>query len=141
MDCIKDLLGTAGAYRYFRIGGYPGNHTISFFRPLGVGDSITIAYITDLWLADTNGNLLNSWTNEQDILLFDDRLVELGVRWRWLQQKGLPYDDYLAEYEAYLVREANDNRNVRKIVIGDSSDEFRAPWQIPIPDFIPSSGR
>lgn len=132
-------VGTAGAYRYWRITGYPGNYEISFFRPLGTNDRLTIAYMTDYWVASTSGTLSNQWTSDDDILLFDDRLVQLGVRWRWLRQKGLPYDDYLSEYEAYLSREAGDNRNIRKIVIGETGDEFRAPWDVPVPDFIPPS--
>ena len=133
-------VGTAGAYRYFRITGYAGNYRIIFFRPLGSNDSITIAYLTDYWVAQSNGTLSNTWQNEDtDILLFDPRMIELGVEWRWLKKKGLPYDDYLAEYEAYLVREANDNRLHRKVVFGESGDEFRAPWDVPVPDFIPPS--
>lgn len=130
-------VGTAGAYRYFRVTGYPGNYNMLFFRPLGVNDRITLAYITDRWIASVAGALMNRWLADTDILLMDDRLVQLGVRWRWLQQKGLPHDDYLSEYEAYLLRERNDNRNIRTLVIGDTGDEFRAPWDVPVPDFIP----
>lgn len=130
-------VGTAGAYRYFRITGYPGNYNVLFFRPLGENDRITLAYITDRWVASSTGTLMNTWMADGDILLMDDRLVQLGVRWRWLQQKGLAYDDYLNEYEAYLMRERNDNRNIRTLVIGDTGDEFRAPWDVPVPDFIP----
>ncbi len=130
-------VGTAGAYRYWRLGGYAGNYTVSFFRPLGPNDRLTLAYITDYWVADVTGTLRNTWNDATDILLYDDRLIELGVRWRWLQQKGLPYDDYLSEYEAYLARERSDNRNIRTIVMGETGDEFRAPWDVPVPDFIP----
>lgn len=132
-------VGTAGAYRYFRITGSPGSRKIIFFRPLGANDSITIAYLTNYWNATAAGVLQSAWLNDTDIMLFDPRMIELGIRWRWLQQKGLPYDDILAEFNAYVVREGNDDRVIRKVVFGESGDEFRAPWDVPVPDFIPPS--
>ena len=132
-------VGTAGAYRYWRITGRPGSYQIRFFRPLGDNDEITVAYLTDNWIETATGTITSEWNNDTDILLFDPRMIELGIRYRWLRQKGLPYDSYLSEFEIYLARSGNDNRNVRKIVIGESGDEFRAPWDIPVPDFIPPS--
>jgi hypothetical protein len=131
-------VGTAGAYRYFRITGTPGAFKINFFRPLGTNDKITLSYVTDYWTLDADTSMAKSiWDKDTDTLLYEDRVVELGVRWRWLQHKGLNYDPFLAQYEAYLARDANDSRLERNIVFGENVDDFRAPWDVPVPDFIP----
>lgn len=49
-------------------------------------------------------------TADDDTTLFPERLLVKGVIWRWKRQKGLPYEDNLAEFEADLVQEINADR-------------------------------
>lgn len=128
----KDL-GTAGTIRYFRLGGYDGNWTISFYdAPTG---AIEVHYQTDNWMVSggTPGSVLLA---EEDVLLLPRRVVETGTVWRFRRDKGLPYVDIQAEYEALLARMANDRRS-RRIISDNDGDAVR--WQDLVPAFIPSS--
>ncbi len=57
-----------------------------------------IQYISKGWLE--NGSI--SATDNADIPVFPDELLKRGVIWRWRRQKGLPFDDLIAEFEADL---------------------------------------
>lgn len=61
--------------------------------PLGV----TVRYVSSNWLV-TKAAI----TADTDAAVFPDHLLRRGAIWRWKRQKGLPYDDILAEYEADL---------------------------------------
>lgn len=133
---LEDI-GTAAGNRYYRVQGDEGaGFTIEFYRALASGDSITVSYVSRNWLriSSTEGE---SWTDVSAVLLLPPDIVRLGVVWRFRQRKGLPYSDILAEYEARLARAANDRRGIRSINMGDV--EPRSPFDIPVPDYIPSS--
>lgn len=133
-----DEVGSAGAYRYFRVeGDEESGFTIDFFRALDSGEEVKVQYIKDRWLK-TSGNDSKTWTTDDDTLLLPRRLIELGVTWRFRRRKGLGYQDVYSEYEMRLARVANDYRNRRKIVFGDPGGEVH-PMRVPVPDFIPSS--
>ena len=131
-------LGSAGGRRYYRTSGTEEDgHRISTYRPLETGSSLTVSYVSKNWLAHDE-SAASMWVDDDDTLLLPKRLVTLGVAWRWKKRKGLPFADVLAEYEAKLARAANEARGVRKIVFGEPLYQ-KAPWDVPVPDFIPSS--
>jgi hypothetical protein len=134
---LKEI-GTAGGARYFRVQGYEGNHTIGFYREPAVGDSITVSYMSNVWMANSGGTEGNMLTDPDDVALFPRRILELGIVWRFRKRKGLPYQDILAEYEAWIATNANRNRRRLSIGFGDVSPD-RHPMRQPVPDFIPSS--
>lgn len=136
-EYLKDI-GTAASNRYFRLKGYEGSRTIDFYRALTSSDTINVAYISTLWMATSGGTVGSAWTDEADVLLIPRRLIELGVVWRFRQRKGLSFDGQLAEYEARLSRYANDRR-VRRSIDFSSDGTMRSPFDLPVPDFIPSS--
>ena len=131
-------VGSAGAYRYFRIeGDEEAGFTIDFFRALDSGETVKVQYVKDRWLK-TGGNDSKTWTTDDDTLLLPRRLIELGVVWRFRRRKGLGYQDVYSEYEMRLSRAANDYRNRRKISFGNEGPEVH-PMRVPVPDYIPSS--
>lgn len=133
-----DTVGSAGAFRYYRIAGneYDG-FTIDFFRALSSSETVTVQYISNYWLR-TSGTLASTWTNDADVLLLPRYLIETGVVWRFRRRKGLPYLDALAEYEQRLTRASNDYRVSRRIEFGSNGDPIH-PMRVPVPDYIPSS--
>lgn len=131
-------IGTAAAYRYFRTAGYDGAFTIEFYPATSSGDSIQVAYVSELWMATSAGVVGSAWTNDTDLLLLPRRLIELGVEHRFKQRKGMDYAPALAEYELRLGRAINDANLIRRV---DGSGQMQTyhPSQIPVPDFIPPS--
>ena len=126
--------GTTGAIRYYRLSGYEGNYSISFYAEPTT--SITVSYISDNWMATAGGVVGNLLTADTDVLLFPDLVVEAGIIWRWRERRGLPFAEKMSEFEALLARSLNDIRGLRSVSFGPRK---RVRWQDRIPAFIPAS--
>ena len=90
----------SGITNYFRIrGGY------LLMNPVPtVGDAIYFEYISEWWV-DTTGNgdaNATRYAADANTTILDENLITLGVIWRFLKQKGLPYDNQLQEYQIKL---------------------------------------
>ncbi|MGL5010978.1 MAG: hypothetical protein ACRC6I_13950 [Paracoccaceae bacterium] len=128
-------LGVAGAYRFYRLRGYPGAWRIGFQQPLDLDLTAIVSYVSTNWLI--NGSVLKSaFTSAEDVCLFPRELVEAGIVWRFRQRKGLEYADVQGRYEMLMARYSNDSRSARKINFGKPA--ARSPWEIPVPDVIPT---
>ena len=70
------------------------------FTPVpAAGDSCFFEYMTNAWATDGAGAVgKTSMTLDSDVALIPERLITLGVIWRFQQAKGL---DYSASYEKY----------------------------------------
>ena len=127
-------LGTAGAYRYYRLKGYEGAYTIDFLRPLEAGVQALVGYVSSIWII--NGSTEKSaFTDPLDNSILPRRLIEAGTIWRFRRRAGLQYDDMQREYETELAKLSNDTRTIRTVAFGDTPP--RAPWDVPLPDYIP----
>jgi hypothetical protein len=75
------------------------------FAPALDADGAKVRYVSRHWVEDSQ-----EITQNGDTLLVPERLIEKGTIWRWKRQKGLPYDDVLAEFEADLIGEIKADR-------------------------------
>lgn len=75
------------------------------FSPALDDDGAIVRYVSKNWVEGKP-----EITQNGDNLLVPERLVEKGTIWRWKRQKGLPYDDILAEFEADLMTEIAADR-------------------------------
>lgn len=132
---IKDQ-GTAGTIRYYKVTGYDGNYSISFYDEPSTGLEITLSYSTVNWLATSGGTAGDTLANEDDVLLLPRRLVESGTVWRYRERRGLPYDDKANEYEVLMARLINDTRGYRIVSMGDKPS---VRWQDLVPSYIPDN--
>lgn len=131
-------IGSAGGSRYYRVKGYEGNFTIDLYREPAASDSITVHYVSNVWMKSGAGVEGKLFSDADDVVIYPRRVLELGVIWRFRKRKGLPFGDILAEYEAWIATEANRMRGRGTINFG-ALPEPRHPMDIPVPDFIPSS--
>ena len=131
-------IGTAGGSRYYRTKGYEGNFTIDFYRNPSSAESITVSYVSDVWMKSSGGTEGKAFTDADDVVLYPRRILELGIVWRFRKRKGLPYQDILAEFEAWIATTANRMRGRGVINFGEDR-RLTSPFSIPVPDFIPSS--
>lgn len=137
---IKSI-GTTGAQRYYRTGGYDGAFTISIYREPASSITVFINYVSNLWVKyDSGGSAAYkaAFSDVEDVLLFPRRLVEAGVVARWRERYGVDPTDKLREYEALLAKLANDMRGRRFVNFGEPVIR-RHPFDIPVPDQIPTS--
>lgn len=130
-------IGTAGSFRYYKTEGYPGAYTISFEQALSTGRTVTVSYVSNVWVVDSGATEAEVFDDEADVLLLPRRVVELGTIWRFRRRKGLSYADWHGKYEAELARLEMDSRNIRTVHFGDDNDDYK-PMRVPVPDVIPS---
>jgi len=132
-----DELGITGAERFYRLQGYDENYTIGFKDVLETDLTVVVSYVSKNWTIN-GGTEKSEFSAEDDVCLLPRRLVEAGITYRFRMRKALPYQDVQAEYEILMSRMSSDNRTRRAINFG-GQPKRRSPWDIPVPDFIPSS--
>lgn len=84
-----------GPFNSFRI----KNDQILFYPAPAVGQTCAFEYNTKNWISTSLGGTSETWTNDADTPLIDDRIVTLGTIWRWKAAKGLDYAEDFAKYE------------------------------------------
>ena len=131
-------IGTGGGARFYKIEGYEGNYTISFYPTLESGSDVTVSYISNVWMKSSGGTEGKSFTDPDDVVLYPRRILELGTIWRFRKRKGLQFEDIYAEYEAWIATEANRQRGPQRVIFGGTGGH-RHPMRHPVPDIIPSS--
>ena len=90
---------SSGITNYFRIRG--GNLLVNPAPPSG--EKIFFEYIGKNWVI-TAGSSANAvaYAADANTTILDEDLITLGVIWRFLKQKGLPYDNQFQEYRLKL---------------------------------------
>ena len=90
---------SSGITNYFRIRG----NALLFHPAPPAGESVFFEYIGKNW-AITSGSTANatSFAADANTTVLDEDLITLGVIWRFLKQKGLPYDNQFQEYRLKL---------------------------------------
>jgi hypothetical protein len=79
------------------------------FTSADASSGATINYVSRNWLVDGSDER-DKITSDDNNLLFPDRLLTKGVIWRWRRQKGMTFDDQVAEFEADLAMELSADR-------------------------------
>lgn len=75
----------------------------------GLTGTATVHYVSNNWV----GGAKAAVTENADSFVFPDRVMETGLLARWRRQKGLPYDDFLAEHEAEVESALKADRGLR----------------------------
>ncbi|HAW53720.1 MAG TPA: hypothetical protein DEB52_16900 [Hyphomonas sp.] len=108
----------AGAYSIVSPGGWIiiGDEFQFYPAPNGTAQ---YPYISNAWARDVNGVPKSTFTADDDTFVLDDRLLTLGLIWRWLDQKDMPYAEAMQTYETALSQAQTRDRGAR--VIGTAS--------------------
>lgn len=70
------------------------------FTPIpAAGDQCYFEWISKYWVITSTGGGSSTWTNDADTTYLDERLLTLGIVWRWKQAKGFDYAEDFAKYE------------------------------------------
>lgn len=75
------------------------------FAPAIGSGGVTIRYVSKNWLGASDRIASNA-----DTPVFPEHLLARATIWRWRRQKGLPYDDLSAEFDAALEEAARADR-------------------------------
>lgn len=79
------------------------------------GQIARFAYISNLFARDTIGTPKAAFTEDTDTFALDDRLLTLGLIWRWRAQKKLDYAEDMQTYEIALSQEQARDKGAKVI--------------------------
>lgn len=85
------------------------------FYPLPSGDA-TFPYISKNIARGSDGELKDRFTADDDEFRLSERLLTLGLIWRWKSQKGLEYGEDMANYQDELARAQNQDKGARVLM-------------------------
>lgn len=84
------------------------------FYPAPISDA-QYPYVSNEWAVSSGGTAKAAFTADDDTFILDERLLTLGLIWRWMDQKGLQYSEALASYEMALSQAQARDRGARII--------------------------
>lgn len=86
---------STGPYSDFRF--RDGN--LYLYPAPAAGDTFAGEYVSKYWCQSSGGSDQEEWAADTDVGVLDEHLMTLGLRYRYLQAKGLPYQEAKMEYE------------------------------------------
>lgn len=117
---------STGPYSDFRF----KNGSLYLYPAPSAGETLAGEYASRYWCESSGGTDQDEWAADTDVGILDEYLMTLGIRWRYLQAKGLPYQEAKAEYEAELkMAQARNKPSLVKYM--DSSKEYAPTVRAP----------
>lgn len=114
--------------QWFRV---EGRHLVLHPTPTAVA-TIAFDYYSKNYVTKASDDTTSSvWTHDSDTSRLDEDLLTLGLKWRFLQSKGMPFEPEYREYEAMLEAALEDAGGKGKI----SLSQQPSTW-----DGIPDTG-
>jgi hypothetical protein len=103
--------------------GAPGFWTIldgkmQIYPAMGADETAKFYYISTYIAKDSNDNPKAVINDDGDTFFLDDRLLTLGLIWRWRAQKRLEYAEDLQNFEIAIAQEISRDRGSRMITLG-----------------------
>lgn len=89
----------ATTFKNFRIAG---GKLHLFPTPTAV-ETMAFDYYSTAWIVQqSTGDFVTEFEADQDTVRLDENLLELGVKWRFLSEKGFPYDEQEDDFNRAL---------------------------------------
>lgn len=85
----------------------------------------TYPYISSYYARSEEGEAKPEFTTDNDTFILSERLLTLGLVWRWKAQKGLEYAEDLASYDTAMAQESTRDRG--SYVLRAPVSRFSAP--------------
>lgn len=103
--------------------GSPGNWIIlggamQIFPPMPTDDSARFYYISNRVALSSGGAEQVEFKADTDTFVLDERLLYLGVVWRWLASKRMEYSESLKDYEVAKMSAMGKDKGSQIITVG-----------------------
>ena len=85
---------------------------------LGTGVGAQLYYISKNVVAAADTTPKPNFTADTDTMRLDERLLTLGLIWRWKSMKGMEYAEDIANYESMLEDQTAKERGSRIAILG-----------------------
>jgi hypothetical protein len=81
-----------------------------------VTDEFAYYYVSNKWIGNAAGtSTYAEWAADTDLPRIPDKLLRLGLTWRWKQAKGLDYAEDLETFEREAEKAIGEDRGQRSI--------------------------
>lgn len=102
-----------------------GNSNRIFVRPVPTSsEELTFFYATNTWCRAAGGTRQTAFAADDDVILLDDYVFGLGVKWRMLRAHNRVYQDELAEYLLELGKRKALDGGMKTLSISGPSEEW-----------------
>lgn len=103
--------------------GSPGNwvilnNTVQVFPAMPVDDTARFYYISNYYAISGAGAPQSAFLADTDTFALDERLLRLGIVWRWRADKRLEYAEDLKNYEIAKEAAMGKDKGSQLIVVG-----------------------
>lgn len=89
--------------------------------PQATGDTIAFDYYSKNWIIrQSDAANVSTFYSDNDTTRIDEELLTMGLKWRFLQAKGFPFEAEYREYEAIKSEVRSDDGGKGKINLGRS---------------------
>lgn len=127
---LKSGISPTGPRRRFRI--MDGQFYVD---PVPYDTNILVfEYFTKNWVLTAGGVYQNSFTSDTDTSIIPDDAITLGVKWRFLEAKGMDYSQAFKTYTDCVKRHLARTAGARTLPLGGRSPSIRLLNQNNIPD-------
>lgn len=112
------IIANANFRKRWRIKRTASGNTKTFFidpTPTST-DDLVLEYVSNGWVVDVSdsNNVTTAFTADNDTILFDEKLFEMGMIWRWGARKGfdvsIDLPDFENELEKAIARDSGGQR-------------------------------
>lgn len=118
---IGDQLATATPGNWIILGGQ-----MQILPAMAAGETARFYYISKYISTGQS-----AFTSDSDVFLLPERLLTLGLIWRWRAQKRMEYSEDLRNYEIALSQEISRDRGARILSVG--TKRFSGDVSLPYP--------
>lgn len=81
-------------------------------------DVIAFEYMSTSWCQSFAGVYQSAWAADTDLYLWDDDLLTLGLKWRFLRSKGLDYGEEREQYQKAVEMQTARSGSSRSLPLG-----------------------
>jgi hypothetical protein len=108
---LQGFTGTVGSW--ILLGG-----SLQVLPALATAETAKFYYISNLIVTPSIGDNKAVFDTDTDVFRLDERLLTLGIIWRWRAIKGLDYTEEMRNFEIAMGEEAGREKGSRIIAVG-----------------------
>lgn len=127
---FEKAVPASGPFYQYRIRG--GHLLIDPAMP--AGSTLAFEYASEGVIENTEGPapvIKAFFTSDADVFLLNKSLLILGLRWRWKEEKGLPYLESFRAYEAAVAEAAGADGTKSPLSMDESSNQIQPGIFVP----------
>lgn len=96
-----------------------------------ISEIVRFVYISNLIVKQQGGALVTGFTADTDTFRLSERVLELGMIWKWNSNKGKPDDDEQDAFDQALYTAMNNDKGSKPVISGNSRKRFDARTAFP----------